>query len=172
MNSVHEQCPNSDLNSAQNSALHQAACPMSRPQRTSRHRFPSLTEQGRSRPQMMSRPQVQQARSRRQSMSRPPGRQAYVETSSSCRDVNSLQARSRRQFHVATSWTTSLCRDIKFMSRRQFPTSQVTTSVPCRDLLETNLCRDIVSMSRPPTLSPMSRHQIHVATSTSTQPHL
>ena len=91
--------------------------------------------------------------------------------------------RSRHQNQVATSWTTNLCRDIKFMSRPQFPTGQVATSVPCRDLLETNLCRDInfmsrhrfcpkwafqvatpKSMSRPPTLSPMSRHQIHVAT--------
>ena len=158
MNSVHEQYPNSDLNSAQNSALHQAACPMSRPQRMSRHHFLPLTEQARSRPQMMSRPQVQQARSRRQShvatswttkpMSRPPGRP-------------------------------SPCRDIKFMSRPQFPTSQVATSVPCRDLLETNLCRDIVPMSRRPTLSPMSRRQLqlspisatsrrHVATSLAT----
>ena len=60
------------------------------------------------------------------------------------------QARSRLPFQVATSWTTKPCRDANSMSRHQFPTGQVTTSVPCRDLLETN---------------PMSRHQIHVATS-------
>ena len=74
------------------------------------------------------------------------------------------QARSRLPFQVATSWTTKPCRDTNPMSRLQFPTGQVATSVPCRDLLETNPCRDIKSMSRPPTLSPMSQHQIHVAT--------
>ena len=99
VNSVHEQCPNSDPNSAQNSAMYQAACPMSRPHWMSRHRFLPLAEQAKSRPQ------VQQARSRRQSMSRPPGRQAYVTTSTSCRDINPQKARSRRQFHVATSLT-------------------------------------------------------------------
>ena len=78
------------------------------------------------------------------------------------------------------------CRDPKPWSRHQTTTRQPEPYRDinrCRDtvsptqpqarlrhqyqvatLLETNLCRDIKSMSRPPTLSPMSRHQIHVAT--------
>ena len=154
MNSVHEQCPNSDLNNAQNSALHQAACPMSRPHWMSRHRFLPLAEQARSRPHWMSRPQVQQARSRRQSMSRPPGRQAYVATSTSCRDINPQQARSRRQNDVATSCTVA----------------HVVTSKGCRDIkiisASSLLRRD--AMSRPPLLPPMSRPQNDVVTSTAT----
>ena len=62
------------------------------------------------------------------------------------------QARSRHQNQVATLLTTNLCRDIKFMSRprscQQWDFQVVTPK----------------SMSRPPTLSPMSRHQIHVTT--------
>ena len=108
-----------------------------------------------------------QARSRHQNQVATSWTTTYVATSFSCLYLT----------HCRT------CRDIKFMSRLQFPTGQVATSVSCRDLLETNLCRDInfmsrhrfcpqwafqvatpKSMSRPPTLSPMSRHQIHVAT--------
>ena len=95
--------------------------------------------------------------------------QAYVATSSSCRDLNSQQARSRRQFHVATSWRLS----------------DVTTSFPCRDIPHCRPCRDVKTMSlhqiisassllhrdamsRPPLLPPMSRRQHDVATSTPT----
>ena len=42
---------------------------------------------------------------------------------------------------------------------------QVATSISCRDILETNLCRDIVLMSRPPRMLSMSRRQNDVATS-------
>ena len=75
------------------------------------------------------------------------------------------QARSRRQSMSRPPGRLSLCRDISFMSRHQSPTGQVATSVPCRDLLETNLCRDVKMMSRPPALVPMSRRQNDVTTS-------
>ena len=78
-----------------------------------------------------------------------PGRPTYVATSSSCRDLNSQQARSRRQSHVATSWRLS----------------DVATSFPCRDIPHCRPCRDVNMMSRPPALSPMSRRQHDVATS-------
>ena len=61
------------------------------------------------------------------------------------------QARSRHQNQVVTLLETNLCRDIKFMSRPRSCSQwdfQVATPK---------------SMSRPPTLSPMSRHLIHVA---------
>ena len=86
------------------------------------------------------------------SMSRPPGGHPM----------------SRHHIGVATP---SLLPSIKpgrdFISRSRplgRPT-YVATSTPCRDILKTNLCRDIVFMSRPPRLMSMSRHQIHVATS-------
>ena len=133
-----KQCPNSDLNSAQNSALHQAACPMSRPH------FDVAT-------------------------SRQQG---------TCRDIKAMSRhysgvpRSRPQNGVATPFLLpspkpgrTLCRDINFMSRPPRRPTYVATSTPCRDILKTNLCRDIVFMSRPPRLMSMSRHQIHVATS-------
>ena len=55
---------------------------------------------------------------------------------------------SQHEIHVATSHNVA----------------HVATLNPCRDLPHCRPCRDIKSMSRPPTLSPMSRHQIHVAT--------
>ena len=109
---------NSDLNSTKNSALHQAACPMSRPHWMSRHRFLPLAEQARSRPHWMSRPQDQQA-----------GRDVNP-----CRDLLVDKPTSRHQPHVATP-------------------------IPNRP------GRDVKMMSRPPTLSPMSRRQNDVATS-------
>ena len=126
MNSVHEQCPNStpnsDLNIAQNSALHQVACPMSRPH-------------------------FDVATSRQQE---------------TCRDINWCRDTTQ----------TSPGRDLKTGSRHCFSCQApsqvapyVATLIPCRDILKTNLCRDIVFMSRPPGLMSMSRHQIHVATS-------
>ena len=91
---------------------------------------------------------------------------------------------SRHRFHVATSHTAP-------MSRHQIHVATSIPNRPGRDLLETNLCRDIIfmsrphsspqwdfqvatpkSMSRPPILPLMSRTQNDVATSTSTQPHL
>ena len=96
--------------------------------------------------------------------SRPHFDAATSRQPESCRDIKSVP---RHCFScpapsqvataelVATLLETPLCRDINFMSRLRFPTGQFATSVPCRD---------IKSMSRPLTLSPMSRHQIHVAT--------
>ena len=176
MNSAHEQCPNSNLNSVQVATSHwptQVA--------TS---FPPQAEQARSRPQN----DVATSSSTGQVATSIPCRnllddQTYVATSSSCRDLNSQQARSRRQFHVATSWrltyvaTSSSCRDLNSQqarSRRQFHgvttwrLTYVATSTSCRDLVpahsEIFKSRRQQSRSRPPTLLPMSRHQIHVAT--------
>ena len=55
---------------------------------------------------------------------------------------------SRHQIHVETSHNVA----------------HVAKSNSCRGLPHCRPCRDIKSMFRPLTLSPMSRHQIHVAT--------
>ena len=75
-----------------------------------------------------------------------------------CRDIKSVSrhhpgiSRSRHQNQVATLLEATLCRDIKFMSRHCFcPQWAFQVATP-------------KSMSRPPILPPMSRHQIHVAT--------
>ena len=91
---------------------------------------------------------------------------------------------SRHQICAAHA---TLGRDLQTGSRHRFscPTPKPGRDFifPGRDLLELHLCRDIVFMSRPssspesdfqvmtpksmlrpPTLPPMSRHQIHVAT--------
>ena len=135
MNIYHEQYSNSDLNSVQ------VATPS------------GLTAQARSRPSCPGR-DLKQA---------DPGGDSKAGSRHRF-PLPNPQAKSRLPFQVATSWTTKPGRDTNPMSRHQFPTGQVATSVPCHDLLKTNLCRDIKSMSRPPTLSLMSRHQIHVAT--------
>ena len=83
--------------------------------------------------------------------SRPPGRPTYVATSSSCRDLNSQQARSRHQFHVATSWrltyvaTSISCRDIASAHNGH---SRSRHRNPCRDLPHCRPCRDIKFMSQ------------------------
>ena len=80
------------------------------------------------------------------SMSQHQGSQNHVATSNRCRDTTQ----------------TTPCRDIKSVSRHRF--SCLVTKpghdvlFPGRDLLKFRLGRDIVSMSRPPTLPPMSRH--------------
>ena len=143
VNNVHEQCPNSNPNSDLNSALHQAACPMSRPH------FDVAT-------------------------SRQP---------ESCRDIKSVSRhhsgipRSRPQNGVTTPFLLpspkpgrTLCRDINFMSRPHWRQTYVETSTSCRDLLHCRPCRDIKSMSRHPTLLPMSRPQNDVATSNQLSP--
>ena len=85
------------------------------------------------------------------SRSRPPGRPTYVATSSSCRDLNSQQARSRRQFHVATSWrltyvaTSISCRNITSAHNGH---SRSQHRNPCRGLPHCRPCRDINFMSR------------------------
>ena len=80
------------------------------------------------------------------SMSRHQGSQNHVTTSNRCRD---------------TTQTTPCC-DIKSVSQHRFscpvPKPGRYVLFPGRDLLKFRLCRDIVSMSRPPTLPPMSRH--------------
>ena len=134
MNSVHEQCPNSNpnsgLNSAQNSALHQVACPMSRP-----HFDVAISRQPESCRDIKS-------------VSRH----------------HSGVPRSRPQNGVATPFLLpspkpgrTLCRDINFMSRPHWRQTYVATSTSCRDLLHCCPFRDIKSMSRHPTLLPMSR---------------
>ena len=141
MNSVHEQCPNSDLNIVQVATpvqvatshwLTQVATP--RDVATS---FPSQAEQARSRPQNdvatpSSTVQVATSIQCRDLLDD----QAYVVTSSSCRDLNSQQARSRRQFHVATSWRLTY----------------VATSTSCRDLQLSFPGHNMNFMSRPRTL--------------------
>ena len=80
------------------------------------------------------------------SMSRHQGSQNHVATSNQCRDTTQ----------------TTPCRDIKSVSRHRFscpvPKPGRDVLFPGHDLLKFPLCRDIVSMSRPPTLPPMSRH--------------
>ena len=148
MNIVHEQCPNSDLNSVQVATPVQVATSHWPTQvatpRDVTTSFPPQAEQARSRPQNdvttpSSTGQVATSILCRDLLDDP----AYVATSSSFRDLNSQQARSRRQFHVATSWRLTY----------------VATSNPCRDLPHCRSCRDIKSISRPPTLLPMSRPQ-------------
>ena len=99
-----------------------------------------------------------------------PGSLPQLATSLRCRDIKAARIMSRHQISVATPMT---------LNRRPRSRHQK----PGRDLLETTLCRDInfmsrhrfcpqwnfqvatpKSMSRPLTQSPMSRHQIHVAT--------
>ena len=101
-----------------------------------------------------------------------PSPTAQVATSLRCRDIKAAKIMSRHHIGVATpslliasSQVATLCRDINFMSRPPGRPTYVATSTPCRDILKTNLCRDIVFMSRPPRLMSMSRHQVHVATS-------
>ena len=101
-----------------------------------------------------------------------PSPTVQVGTSLRCRDIKAARIMSRHHIGVATpsllpasSQVATLCRDINFMSRPPRRPTFVSTSLPCRDILKTNLCRDIVFMSRPPRLMSMSRHQIHVATS-------
>ena len=60
-----------------------------------------------------------------------------------CRDLTSMLRHQGNQNHVVTS---NRCRD-------------TTQASPSCDLLELHLCRDIASMSRPPSQPPMSRHQ-------------
>ena len=106
-----------------------------------------------------------------------------------CRDIklvsqhHSGHFRSRPQNGVATPFflpSLKPGRDTRTRSRPSWRLPYVVTSISCRDFVSQqarsrrqfhvatswrlNLCRDIKSMSRPPTLSPMSRHQIHVAT--------
>ena len=163
---------NSDLNSAQNSALHQvkscalrahglrscAHTPRSRAQRAQVARMLGV-HWSRHAQAACPRSRPQSSRSRHQTTTRQP---------ESCRDIKSV---SRRQPHVATSLPPNETNQVvtsKIGSRLQFPTCQVVTSIPCRDLLsiltttnqvatsllgrdllETNLCRDIDFMSRP-----------------------
>ena len=128
MNSVHEQYPNSDLNSVQ-----VATHPSSLPQ------VATPTKQARSRPQ------EQQARSRRQSMSRPPGRPSL------CRDINFMSRHQSPTGQVVTSVPCRdlphcrPCRDVKMMSRHQIisASSLLRRNLPC-----CQPCRDLKMMSR------------------------
>ena len=148
MNSVYEQCPNSnlnsDLNSAQNSALHQAACPMSRPHfdvATSRQPESSRDTNP------LRRPQVATLCRDINFMSRPHWRQTYVATSTSCRDL--LHCRP--------------CRDIPTLLPMSRPQNDVATSNQLNPISATS--RRHFSMSRPPLQPPMSRPQAQLATS-------
>ena len=158
MNSSHEQCPNSDLNSAQNSALHQAACPMSRPhfdvatsrqQETcrdikamSRHHsgIPrSRPQNGVATPFLLLRPKPGRTLCRDINfMSRPHWRQPYVATSTSCRDL--LHCRP--------------CRDIPTLLPMSRPQNDVATSNQLSPI--SAMSRRHFSMSRRPLLPPMS----------------
>ena len=156
---------NSDLNSAQNSALHQVkSCALRTHGLRSCAHTPRLHAQRAQVARMLGVHWLRHAqaacpRSRHQTTTRQP---------ESCRDIKSV---SRRQPYVATSLSPSQTNQVmtsKMGSRLQFPTCQVVTSIPCRDLLssltttnqvatsllgrdllETNLCRDIDFMSRP-----------------------
>ena len=108
MNNVHEQCPNSDMNSVQVATPVQVVTSHWPTQvatpRDVATSFPSQAEQVKSRPQNdvatpSSTSQVATSIQCRDLLDD----QAYVATSSSCHDLNSQQAKSRRQFHVATS---------------------------------------------------------------------
>ena len=111
------------------------------------------------------------------------GRLPQVATSLRCRDIKATRIMSRHQIGVATPFllpSPKPGRDTRTRSRPSWRLPYVATSISCRDFVfqqarsrrqfhvatswRLNLCRDIKSMSRPPTLSPMSRHQIHVAT--------
>ena len=146
MNSVHEQCSNSDLNSVQVATLVQVATShwptqVATPMDVATS-LPPQAEQARSRPHN----NVTTPSSTGQVATSIPCRdllddQAYVATSSSCRDLNSQQARSRRQFHVATSCrltyvTTSIsCRDTEIHVATSHIVAHVATSNPCRDVV-------------------------------------
>ena len=166
VNSAHEQCPNSDLNSVQVTTSHW-------PTQVATSKWghdPKFNRPGRdanpmSRPASAPPPEVP--------LSRP---KTLVETPNHHKAARTM---SRHQIGVATPFllpSPKLGRNANPMSRLQFPIGQVATLVPCRDLLDTNLCRDInfmsrprfypqwdfqvatlKSMSRPPTLLPMSR---------------
>ena len=189
MNSVHERCPNSDLNSAQNSALHQvrscALCAHSVSSRAHTARAVPMSwvllraqQTGRARMRLCrARSCACYACPRRDPMprSRHPMTTRQPE---SCRDIKSVlrhhlgHSRSRPQNGVATPFLLPS------------PKAGRDTETRSRPLLETNLCRDINFMSqpcfcpqwdfqvatpnsrsRPPTLLPMSRPQNDVATS-------
>ena len=154
------------MDSDLNSALHQAACPMSRPHfdvATSR-------QQGTCRDiKAMSRHHsgVPRSRPHRFSCQAPSQVAPYVATSISCRDILDGQPMSRHQSDVATPLRRpqvatspfllpspkpgrTLCRDIDFMSRHPRRPTYVATSSSCRDINS---------------LQARSRHQFHVATS-------
>ena len=112
-----------------------------------------------------------------------PGNLPQVATSLRCCDIKATRIMSRHQIGVATPFLLSKPkpgRDTRTRSRPSWRLPYVATSISCRDFVSQqarsrhqfhvttswrlNLCRDIKSMWRPPTLSPMSRHQIHVVT--------
>ena len=112
-----------------------------------------------------------------------PGSLPLVVTSLRCRDIKATRIMSRHQISVATPFLLPCPkpgRDTRTRSRPSWRLPYVATSISCHDFVSQqarsrsqfhvatswrlNLCHDIKSMSRPPTLSPMSRHQIHVAT--------
>ena len=168
LNSVHEQCPNSDPKQCTVTKLgwvHSAhtqnpgcvhtvrAVPMSwallRAQQACRAHVASSASAGRAHAGhalVATRPGSLPPGRDLTSMSRHQGSQNHVATSNRCRDTTQ----------------TTPCRDIKSVSRHRFscpvPKPGRDVLFPGRDLLKLRLCRDIVSMSRPPTLSPMSRH--------------
>ena len=89
------------------------------------------------------------------SRSRPPGRPSQVATSIPCRDLPSAQPkqpRSRPQNGVATPVSTGQvepCRDINSVSQHHTGQSMSRHQNQVATLLEANLCRDINFMSRP-----------------------
>ena len=112
-----------------------------------------------------------------------PGSLPQVATSLRCRDIKATRIMSRHQISLATPFllpSPKPGRGTRTRSRPSWRLPYVATSISCRNFVSQqarsrrqfyvatswrlNLCRDIKSMSRPPTLSPMSRHQIHVVT--------
>ena len=155
MNSIHEQCPNSGLNSVQ----------VTTPVQVATSHWPTQVATPRDVATSFLLPSLKPGRDTK-TRSRLPGDFTYVATSFPCRDLthcrscrdidlcrdfNSQQARLRRQFHVATSWRLTY----------------VATSTPCRDLSYCRPCRDLKMMSRHQLpLSPISAmSRRHVATS-------
>ena len=143
MNSVHEQCPNSDLNSVQVATLVQVATSHWPTQvatpRDVATSFPS---------------QAEQARSRLQNDVATPSSTGQVATSIQCRDIKSM---SRPQFPTGQVATSIPCCDLPYCR-------------PCRDI---NLCCDAVSAQPKQTRSRLQFHVAtswrltYVATSTS-----
>ena len=144
MNSVHEQCPNSNPNSDLNSALHQAACPMSRPHcDVATSRQPEACRDI----QFMSRHHPSLSRLR------PPGDHPMsrhhigVATPLSPLHVATSNLMSRHRLSCPASSHCCPCRDVKI----DVATSSLLSPLllrrdaflPCCDVLCSHPCRDL-----------------------------
>ena len=139
MNNVHEQCLNSDLNSAQNSALHQV-----RSQRQSRSRHSISTGQVGTSNQCRDQPLLLPQKCPCRDLEPWSRHQTTIRQPEPCRNIKSVSrhhsehSRSRPQNGVATLFllpSPKPGRDIKTRSRLSWRLTYVVTSSSCRDLI-------------------------------------